>query len=99
VSIDRIPPPFSTHLPGVTPGRGERIGAPAPVRAPEESAAHVSRPEASIAPRGASLWDLLSEEERAFFATPAGSATTYRASGRSAPQPSGPIGQRVDLEA
>lgn len=72
---------------------GGSAAAPAAKGAPEVRATH-------DAPRGASLWELLTPEERAFFADPGALASlTYRPGGRGRSLPGGPTGQRVDVEA
>jgi hypothetical protein len=62
-----------------------------------------ARPSATIRPaalKAATLWDLLSDEERAFFSDPAAlGALTYRPGGRAPEIAGAPTGQRVDLKA
>ncbi len=75
-----------------------RDAVAAPVAPPAPAAAP---PRAARAPEGATLWDLLSTEERAFFGREeALGGLTYRPGRRPAPPaPALPTGQRVDVRA
>lgn len=49
-------------------------------------------------PGEGSLWDMLTEEERAFFSEQAAlGSVTYRPGRGSAPAPAAPLGQRIDV--
>lgn len=66
-------------------------GPPAPPSAP---------PDAVAAGQDATLWDILTEEERSFFLarTALGPLTYGRGTGHPA-APSAPVGQRIDVRA
>ena len=56
-----------------------------------------SRP-AVTAPGEGSLWDMLTEEERAFFSEQAAlGSVTYRPGRSAQPAPAAPLGQRLDV--
>lgn len=75
-----------------TGGRATPAGAPAPQAAPAPAAARPG------APSEKALWDVLTDEERAFFAQQAQlGSITYRSARSAAPSPAGPIGQRIDV--
>jgi len=53
---------------------------------------------AATAPGEGSLWDMLTEEERAFFSEQAAlGSVTYRPGRSAQPAPAAPLGQRLDV--
>ena len=53
---------------------------------------------AAPAPGEGSLWDMLTEEERAFFSEQAAlGSVTYRPGRSAQPAPAAPLGQRLDV--
>jgi hypothetical protein len=71
----------------------------APSRAGTPATAGPGRSAPAAAPDGDSLWELLTEEERAFFSEQAslGALTYGRGRTAAATPPAGPIGQRLDV--
>jgi hypothetical protein len=66
-----------------------------PAPRPEAPAA----PAAAAPPAGASLWDLLTAEEREFFAEQAAlGPLTYRPGGATPPGAPAPLGRRLDVK-
>lgn len=109
MSVNGIPP-ILAHLAASPLAAPRRSGeakpadsAPAAAREPEAGATGAARAGAETRPaalRAATLWDLLTDDERAFFSDPETlSSLTYRP-GRRAPGIAGTAtGRRVDLEA
>jgi len=55
-------------------------------------------PSVAVPPGEATLWDLLTPEERDFFAQQSAlGPITYRPGGRAAGAPPAPVGQRIDV--
>jgi hypothetical protein len=72
-----------------------------PATAPERRAAAEPAREGSAGaqPQQTSLWELLTPEEREFFAQQATlGSLTYRAAGSPSPDVPAPTGQRIDLK-
>jgi len=80
------------HLQRIAPPVTPSPARPAPAATPGGEPA-------AAAPQEASFWDLLTAEEREFFAQQSslGPLTYGPRSARGAPQP-GPLGQRVDVK-
>jgi hypothetical protein len=83
------PAVFRPLVAGTAPGAGPAAGAPANASAPS------ARPAAAAEK---TLWDVLTDEERAFFTQQAQLGTvTYGPARAAAPAPAAPMGRRIDV--
>lgn len=107
MNVNGIPPVLEPRLVGAARVREARElesqSAPTRVGDRDRVDATIGAPTDGLRPaalRAASLWDVLSPEERAFFADSATlGALTYRPGGRTPESLSAPVGARIDLQA
>ena len=106
MNINGIPPAVARFIAAAAPARVSEVrdvARTSPAARVAEAGgfdAVSGKDDPPAALRGASLWEMLNAEERAFFSDPATlGALTYRPGGRAADPPAAVVGRRIDLEA